>query len=104
MTDTASRLRDGLLPESPYRQWVLSFPYTLRIHLARDNAFLSAMLRDFVRTLFAWQRRRGRDRGIADGQPAAVLFLQRFGSAPQLTPHPHAILPDGLWVPARSRR
>ena len=106
MTDTASQLRDQLLPKAPYRQWVLSFPYPLRLHLVRDNTFLSAMLRGFVRTLFCWQRRRGRALGIPDGQPAAVLFLQRGGSALQLTPHGHLLAPDGLWVdgPAQTLR
>jgi len=99
MTDVAAQLRDLLMPEAPYRQWVLSFPYPLRFHLARNNTFFSAMLRGFLRTVFAWQRRRGRAAGIPVGQPAAVAMLQRFGSALQLTPHIHAALPDGLWIP-----
>ena len=102
MTDTAAQLRDLLMPEAPYRQWVLSFPYPLRLHLARDRTFLSAMLRGFLRTVFAWQRRRGRALGIPDGQPAAIAMLQLFGSALQLTPHIHAALPDGLWLPGPS--
>jgi hypothetical protein len=100
MTDLAGQLRDHLLPEAPYRQWVLSFPYPLRFHLARDTTFFSAMLRGFLRTVFTWQRRRGRAVGIPDGQPAAVALNQLFGSALQLTPHTHAVLPDGLWLPS----
>jgi hypothetical protein len=81
MTDTAAQLRDRLLPRAPYRQWVLAFPFALRFHLARDNAFFSEMLRGFVRTIFAWQRRRGRALGIEYGQSAAVAMIQCFGSA-----------------------
>jgi len=103
MTDTAAQLRDRLMPQAPYRQWVLSFPFPLRFHLARDNTFFSAMLRGFVRTVFAWQRRRGRALGVADGQPAAVALLQFFGSALQLHPHIHAQFPDGLWVPGQAQ-
>lgn len=99
MTDTAAQLRDRLLPRAPYRQWVLAFPFALRFHLARDNALFSELLRGFVRTVFAWQRRQGRALGISDGQPAAVAMLQFFGSAIQLHPHVHAQIPDGLWVP-----
>ena len=102
MTDTAAQLRDRLLPRAPYRQWVLAFPFALRFHLARDNAFFSEMLRGFVRTVFAWQRRQGRALGISGGQPAAVAMIQFFGSAIQLHPHVHAQIPDGLWVPGRA--
>jgi Putative transposase len=81
---------------------VLAFPFALRIHLARDNAFFSEMLRGFVRTVFNWQRRQARALGIPDGQPAAVAMLQFFGSAIQLHPHVHTQIPDGLWVPGRA--
>jgi hypothetical protein len=101
MTDTAFQLRQRLMPRAPYRQWVLSFPFPLRFHLARDNAFFSAMLRGFVRTVFAWQRRRGRALGVRNGQGAAVAMIQLFGSAIQVHPHIHAQLPDGLWVPGQ---
>jgi len=103
MTDTAAQLRERLMPRAPYRQWVLSFPFPLRFHLARDNTFFSAMLRGFVRTVFAWQRRRGRALGVPEGQPAAVAMLQYFGSAIQLHPHVHAQMPDGLWVPGQAQ-
>ena len=98
MADTAAHLVDRVLPAVPYRQWVLTFPWPLRLPLARDAAFLSAALGLFRRTLFAWQRRRGRDQGIADGHPGAITFLQRFGSALNLHPHCHTLTPDGLFV------
>jgi hypothetical protein len=99
MSDTAAHLVDRLLPAAPYRQWVLTFPYPLRFHLAWDKTLLSEMLRGFLRTLFAWQRRRGRAAGIRDGQSGAVTFIQRFGSALNLNTHAHSLLPDGLFVP-----
>lgn len=49
-----------LLPEAGYRQWVLTFPWPLRFRLAVDRPLFTALLRTFLRTLFAWQRRRGR--------------------------------------------
>lgn len=96
--DTAAWLVDRLLPEAGYRQWVLTFPWTLRFRLAADRALLGALLGVFVRSVFAWQRRRGRERGIVGGQTGAVTFVQRFGGALNLIPHFHSILPDGLWV------
>jgi len=72
----------------------------LRFRLAVDRPLFSALLRTFLRTLFAWQRRRGRALGVRDGQTGAVSFLQRFGGALNLHPHVHSLVPDGLFVPA----
>ncbi len=96
--DVAAHLVDRLLPEAPYRQWVLTFPWELRFLLATDRRFLSEMLRGFLRTLFAWQRLRGRRAGIPDGRPGAVTFIQRFGSVLNANPHFHSLHPDGLFV------
>jgi hypothetical protein len=96
--DVAAHLVDRLLPEAPYRQWVLTFPWELRFLLAMDRTFLTEMLRVFQRTLFAWQRLRGRRAGIRDGRPGAVTFVQRFGSVLNLNPHLHSLHPDGLFV------
>jgi len=97
--DTAAWLVDHLLPEAGYRQWVLTFPWTMRFRLAADRQLLSTMLRVFLQEIFTWQRRRGRALGIPNGQTGSVSFLQRFGSALNSNPHAHSILPDGLFVP-----
>ena len=36
MSDEAAYLVDMVLPEAPYRQWTLTFPFALRFLLARD--------------------------------------------------------------------
>jgi hypothetical protein len=97
--DIAAHLVDRVLPDVPYRQWVLTFPWQIRFLLAVDRVFLSQMLRVFLRTLFAWQRLRGRRMGLRDGQTGSVTFVQRFGGILNLNPHLHSILPDGLFVP-----
>jgi len=89
---------DRVLPEAPYRQWVLTFPCYLRFLLAVDREFMNGMLRAFLRTVFAWQRLRGRQSGIPCGHPGSITFIQRFGGILNLNPHFHAILPDGLFV------
>jgi hypothetical protein len=73
----------------------------MRFRLAADRRLLTDLLRVFLQTLLAWQRRRGRELGIMGGQTGAVTFLQRFGSAMNLNPHLHAVVPDGLFVPER---
>ena len=99
MADIAAYLVDDLLPEAPYRQWVLTFPWVLRFRLAVDRALFSKLLGAFLGTVFAWQRRRGRALGIHAGETGSVSFVQRFGGAMNLNPHVHSLLPDGLFVP-----
>ena len=98
--DTAAHLVDRVFPEARYRQWVLTFPWELRYHLATDRTFLSEALRVFLRTLFAWLRLRGRRLGIPDGRPGSMTGIQRFGGILNLNPHFHTLVPDGLFVPA----
>ena len=86
------------MPEAPYRQWVLTFPWPLRFRLAVDRALFGKLLGIFLRTVFAWQRRRGRALGIRHGQTGSVSFVQRFGGALNFNPHVHCLLPDGLFV------
>jgi len=64
MADIAASLVDDLLPEAPYRQWVLIFPWSLRFRLAVDPALFGRLLGVFLSTVFAWQRQRGRTLGI----------------------------------------
>ena len=98
--DTAADLVDRVLPEAPYRQFVLTFPWPIRLPLAYDAELLPRMMRAYLQTLFSWMRRRGRALGIRDGRIGSVTFIQRFGSALNLNPHLHSLLPDGLFVPA----
>ncbi len=57
------------------------------------------MGRRLVRAVWRWQRaearRLGGPRGLRGG---AVAFSQLFGSALQLTPHLHVLIPEGLWT------
>ena len=96
MGDTAAHLVDRLLPVAQYRQWVLTFPWELRLTLAMNRRLLSEMLRFFMLTLFSWQRKRGRSLGIR-GETGAITFIQRFGGALNTNPHFHSIVPDGLF-------
>lgn len=83
MNDTAATLTDELVPVAPYRQWVFSFPYKLRVHLAYDKELLSRVLGICMRKVFASQRKAARRLGVRSDSaaPLAVLFVQRFGSS-----------------------
>jgi len=96
MAETAAHLVDHLLPRAPYRQWVLTVPWRIRLRLASDKALLSQALSVLLRTVFAFQRRRARRLGITKPLCGAVSFVHRFNSLLRLSPHYHSFLPDGV--------
>ena len=99
MADTAAHLVDRVLPEVPIRQWVLTLPYPLRYRCAYDARLTSAVLRAFVRALFAELRRRTqRQWGVRTEQCGTVTFIQRFGSALNLNVHFHTLALDGAYT------
>jgi hypothetical protein len=98
MAETAAHLVDRVLPEVPVRQWVLTLPYPLRYRCAWNARLTSEVLRCFLRAVFADTRRRAkRDLGVRGGACGSVTFIQRFGSALNLTPHFHALVLDGVY-------
>ncbi len=104
MADTAAHLVDRVLPEVPIRQWVLTLPYPLRYRCAWNARLTSEVLRCFLRAVFADQRRRAKQElGIAGGQCGSVTFIQRFGSALNLTPHFHTLVLDGVYAGTSSQ-
>ncbi len=95
--DTAAHLVDHVLPRVPYRQWVFTFPISVRLALSRRPHLLTAALQACLRVLFSWQRRRLRRRGVKRPSCGAITFVQRFGSALQLNVHFHVLVPDGAF-------
>lgn len=98
MAETAAHLVDRVIPAVPVRQWVLSLPFALRYRVAFDGALLGEMLGIFLRAVFGSLKRRAREYGIPRGQCGAVTFIQRFGSALNLTPHFHVLVLDGVYA------
>ncbi len=99
MAETASQFVDRVLPEVPVRQWVLTLPYPLRYRCAYDARLTSAVLRAFIRALFAELRRRSRRAWDIRAEPCgAVAFIQRFGSALNLNVHFHTLALDGVYT------
>lgn len=58
---------------------------------------MTATLALFVGVLFGYQRRRAQELGHGAIQSGAVTFVQRFGSALQLNPHFHVLVPEGVF-------
>jgi hypothetical protein len=98
MSDEAAYLVDMVLPEAPYRQWTLTFPFEVRFLMARDHRLITAIFGIALRILFAWQRRCAKRAGHPGAKTAAVAFVQRFGGALNCNVHAHVLLPDGVFV------
>ena len=90
---------EAVLPEVGYRQWTLSLPGQLRLAVVKQPALLRTVERRLCEAVWRWQRacaKRLGAAGVLSG--GAVGFLQLFGSALQLTPHLHVLVPEGLWA------
>ena len=98
MEDGAAFLSERVLPDVPYRQWVMSFPRRLRLALALDAVLTTRVLAITLRAIFAWQRRRARRLGWRLSRTGAVTFIQRFSSALRLNVHFHCLVPDGVFA------
>lgn len=97
--DAAAHLVTAVLPVTPMRQWVLTFPVKLRWIFARKPALLSRALGLFLRALSTRQRQRARALGVCgSSKSGAVTFVQRFNSALGLNLHFHVVAPDGVFT------
>jgi hypothetical protein len=95
MVERAAHLVDHVLPAVPIRQWVLTMPPRVRYLLAWNHALTRAVTAVYLRAVMSWLRRRSGRRGARVG---AVSIIQRFGGAPNLNVHVHALVPDGVFV------
>jgi hypothetical protein len=81
-----------------WRQWTLSLPFRLRWAAVKKPSLLRQVERRLVRAVWAWQRKTARRLGAqAKLFGGAVAFVQYFGSALQLTPHLHVLVPEAQW-------
>ena len=82
--DTAAHLVDRVLPDVKIRQWVLSLPMNVRLICAFKPKVLSAVVHEFTRAVFAYQRRRATKLGLKNSRCGGMTAIQRFGSAADL--------------------
>jgi hypothetical protein len=97
MIDSAALLVDTILPRLPMRQWVLSFPFHLRLLFARQPLIMSKVLAIVYRTLATYLiKKAGFSHKTA--RTGSVTLIQRFGSALNLNIHFHMLFLDGVYV------
>ncbi|HVX93653.1 MAG TPA: transposase [Polyangia bacterium] len=99
MSDFAAQLVDRVIPRVPIRQWVLTVPHRLRARMMFDPALTSAVLRELIRAISSWLRRRARRQGVVGAiKTGAVTVIQRFNSALGANPHFHTLFLDGVYT------
>ncbi len=98
--ESATHLEE-VLPRVGYRQWTLTLPRGLRWAVRKRPELVRCIERLLVRAVWRWQRARARKLGVEGTLRGGALgFLQLFGSALQLSPHLHVLVPEGQWSEA----
>lgn len=96
MSETAALLVDSILPIKPIRQWVLSFPFQIRLCLAvRPNILARALEITHSAISDYYRRKAGLPKGKA--KTGAVTLIQRFGGSINVNPHFHQLFIDGTY-------
>jgi ribosomal protein S27E len=103
MVETAAHLVDHVFPEVSVRQWVLTFPFPLRLLLAAEPRVLSEVLAVVQRGISTFLIRRSGHTVASGARTGAVTLIQRFGSALNLNPHLHMLFLDGSYTFRGSR-
>ena len=97
MAESASHLVDEVLPYLPFRQWVLSFPFPLRLLFAKDPQLTRQILNLVLRAISSLLIKKAGLKKKSGAKSGSVTFLQQFGGSLNLNIHFHILYPDGVW-------
>jgi len=98
MIETSAHLVDHVIPDVPVRQWVLSFPWPLRLLFASRPDALSRCLAVVTRAIETDLIQRAGLTRASRARTGVVTLIQRFGSALNLNVHLHMIILDGVYT------
>ena len=98
MAEMASHLVDEVLPYKPLRQWVLSFPFPLRLLFAKAPQLTSLVLNLVLRAIFSFLIKKAGFKKKSGAKTGSVTFLQQFGGSLNLNIHFHILCSDGVWT------
>ena len=98
MVETATGLVEHVFPRVPVRQWVVSFPWPLRLLFAARPELLTRVLGVVTRALSTAVKRRAGIRAGVAAETGVVTFIQRFDSALNLNIHLHMLFVDGVYT------
>ena len=98
MAESAAHLVDEVLPYKPLRQWVLSFPFPLRLLFAKDPHLTGEVLNLVLRAISTFLIKKAGLKKKSGTKTGSVTFLQQFGGSLNLNIHFHILYPDGVWT------
>ncbi len=102
MNEVAAHLVDSVIPHVSIRQWVISFPFSVRFVLAYKAHLVTGVLAIFARTVSNSIVKRARRQGV-QGKTGAITFVQRFGGAINFNVHLHSLFLDGVYFEDRGK-
>ena len=98
MAESASHLLDEVFPHKPLRQWVLSFPFPLRLLLAKEPKLIGDVLAVVNRALSTYLIKKAGLTKRSGAKTGSVSFIQRFGGSLNLNIHFHMMYLDGVYT------
>jgi hypothetical protein len=96
MSETAAHLVDSVLPMKPIRQWVISFPFPIRLCMAVKPKIMAKALNITHTTISAYYRKKTK-LPKPNSKTGAVTLIQRFGGALNANVHFHQLFIDGTY-------
>ncbi len=94
MVETAAHLIDHVLPQVPFRQFVMSFPKRIRCYIENHKTLqtvLKIVVDEIRKTLIA------NNPDVQAPQIGAISFIQHFGNTLNYHPHFHLVVTDGVF-------
>ena len=96
MSETAAHLVDSVLPMKPIRQWVISFPFQIRLCLAVRPKIMARAL-EITHSAISGYYRKKENLPKSKSKAGAVTLIQRFGGSLNLNVHFHQLFIDGAY-------
>jgi len=96
--ETSAHLVEHVVPPVPTRQWVLTFPWPLRLLFASQPDTLSRVLAIVVRAIETDLIHRAGLTRRSHARTGVVTLVQRFSSALNLNVHLHTIVLDSVYT------
>ena len=98
MAESAALLVDEVFPHKPLRQWVLSFPFPLRLLFAKDPQIMGLVLNLIHRAISTYLIKKAGFKKKSGAKTGSITFIQRFGGSLNLNIHFHIMYLDGIYT------
>ena len=103
MAESASHLVEEVFPHKPLRQWVLSFPFPLRLLFAKDPQLMGLVLNLVQRAISTYLIKKAGLKKKSGAKTGSVIFIQRFGGSLNLNIHFHMMFLEGVYTFEREK-